>query len=47
LTGAHEDTVFARISPLADTIFARISILSALAQAAALVALMLPATYTL
>ncbi|HBW34042.1 MAG TPA: hypothetical protein DEF89_01150 [Desulfosporosinus sp.] len=45
MAGAHEDTVFARISLLEDTVFARISHSVSLGEAAALVALMLQKVY--
>ncbi|MCO5388711.1 hypothetical protein [Desulfosporosinus sp.] len=42
MAGAHEDTVFARISLLADTVFAGVNLAGeASGEAAALVALML------
>ena len=41
LAGAHEDTVFARISLLADTVFARISHSVSHSEGDRLVALML------
>jgi len=40
LVGAHENTVFARVSLLADTVFARISLLASLSAGGCLVALM-------